>query len=60
MGSPKDLSAKQIAQLNELTRDTPETDKIIRSGADGKAEMTIPMNSNDIVLVKLERGRANK
>ena len=60
MGSPKDLSAKQIAQLNELTRDAPETDKVIQSGADGTAEMTLPMNSNDIVLVKLERGRANK
>jgi len=60
MGSPKDLSAKQIAQLNELTRDTPETTKVIQSGADGNAEMTIPMNSNDIVLVKMERGRANK
>jgi len=60
MGSPKDLSAKQIAQLNVLTRDTPETDKIVRSGADGTAEMTIPMNSNDIVLVKVERSRANQ
>ena len=60
MGSPKDLSVKQIAQLNQLTQDTPETDKIIRSGADGTAEMTIPMNSNDIVLVKLERSRASK
>ena len=41
MGSPKDLSAKQIAQLNELTRDIPETDKIMRSGADGTIEITI-------------------
>lgn len=57
MGSPQDLSAKQIAQLNELTQDAPETDKVIRSGADGTAEITIPMNSNDIVLVKLERNR---
>ncbi len=60
MGSPKDLSAKQIAQLNELTRDIPEADKVIQSGADGTAEITTPMNSNDIVLVKLERRRANK
>jgi xylan 1,4-beta-xylosidase len=60
MGSPKDLSAEQIAQLNERTRDTPAIDKVIQSGADGKARITIPMNSNDIVLVKLERTRANK
>jgi xylan 1,4-beta-xylosidase len=55
MGSPKDLSAKQIEQFNVLTRDTPETDKVIHSGADSKAEITIPMNSNDIVLVMLTR-----
>ena len=60
MGSPNVLSAKQVAQLNGLTQDLPETDKAIRSGADGTAEMTIPMNSNDIVLVKLERKRTSK
>jgi hypothetical protein len=32
----------------------------MRSGSDGTIEFSIPMNSNDIVLVKLERGRANK
>ena len=60
MGSPNDLSTKQIAQLNVLTRDTPETVRVIRSSADGTAEMTISMNSNDIVLVKLERRRAKR
>jgi len=60
MGSPKDLSGKQIAQLNDLAQDPPETDRIIHSGADGTAEMTIPMNSNDIVLVKLGRSKKNK
>jgi len=57
MGSPKDLSPSQIGQLDELTRDAAETDKIIKSGADGTSEMTIPMNSNDIVLVKLVRNQ---
>jgi xylan 1,4-beta-xylosidase len=60
MGSPKELTAVQVAHLNELTRDLPETDKAMRSGSDGTIEFSIPMNSNDIVLVKLERGRANK
>ena len=55
MGSPKELTAAQIVHLNELTRDLPETDKVMRSGADGTVELTVPMNSNDIVLVKLER-----
>lgn len=57
MGSPKDLSAKQIAQLNLITRDTPETDKVVHSGADRAIEITIPMSSNDIVLVKLTRSQ---
>ena len=53
MGSPKELSAAQIAEMNELTRDLPETEKAVRSGSDGTIEFSIPMNSNDIVLVKL-------
>ena len=60
MGSPKELSAAQIARLNELTRDLSETDKVVRSGPTGKVELTVPMNSNDIVLVKLTRNRASK
>jgi xylan 1,4-beta-xylosidase len=57
MGSPKNLTEEQIAQLNELTRDLPETDKTMRSGPTGTVEFTVPMNSNDIVLVKLNRGK---
>jgi xylan 1,4-beta-xylosidase len=59
MGSPKHLTAEQIAKLNELTRDLPETNKIVDSGKDGTVEFTIPMNSNDIVLVKLMPVRLN-
>ena len=55
-----ELTAEQVAHLNELTRDLPETDKFMRSGPTGTVELTVPMNSNDTVLVKLERGRANK
>jgi xylan 1,4-beta-xylosidase len=55
MGSPKELTAARVAHLNELTRDLPETDKALRSGSDGTIEFSIPMNSNDIVLVKLLR-----
>jgi xylan 1,4-beta-xylosidase len=59
MGMPKDLSVAQLARLRELTRDLPETDKVLQSGPDGTAELTVPMNSNDVVLVKLKRSRAN-
>jgi xylan 1,4-beta-xylosidase len=55
MGSPKVLTATQIALLNELTRDKPETDRIMRSGPHGILEITVPMNSNDVVLVELAR-----
>jgi xylan 1,4-beta-xylosidase len=55
MGAPKDLSPTQLAQLKELTRDVPETDKVVRSGPSGAVAVTVPMNSNDVVLVKLER-----
>jgi xylan 1,4-beta-xylosidase len=58
MGSPKELTAEQIAHLNELTRDLPETGKAVRSGPTGTIELAVPMNSNDIVLVKLKRGKA--
>ena len=55
MGSPKQLSQQDTAKLNDLTRDLPETDTVVNSGSDGAVEVTLPMNSNDIVLVKLVR-----
>jgi xylan 1,4-beta-xylosidase len=57
IGSPKVLTAAQIARLNELTRDLPETDKSAQSGPEGIIELTVPMNSNDVVLVQAERIR---
>jgi len=60
MGSPKELSALQIAHLNDLTRDLPETNKPVQSETSGSIEITVPMRSNDIVLVELERNQGNK
>ncbi len=59
MGSPKEISPAQIAHLNALTRDLPQLDKVMRSGLAGTIEFTVPMNSNDIVLVVLKRIRRN-
>lgn len=53
MGAPKELTAAQVAHLNELTRDLPQKDRTVRSGKDASVKLTIPMNSNDIVLVTL-------
>ncbi len=55
MGSPKELTAAQIARLNELTRDLPETDKVMRSGPKGTIVLTVRMNSNDVVLISLKQ-----
>jgi xylan 1,4-beta-xylosidase len=60
LGWPQKLNEAQIAHLNDLTRDLPETDKVVRSGNDGTVDITLPMNSNDIVLVKLVRGSVNE
>jgi xylan 1,4-beta-xylosidase len=51
MGAPKELTAAQLAHLNELTRDLPQKEQTVRSGKDGNVKFTIPMKSNDIVLV---------
>jgi xylan 1,4-beta-xylosidase len=55
MGSPKELTAAQIAHLSGLTRDLPETDNVVRTGANGIVQFSVPMRSNDIVLIKLHR-----
>jgi xylan 1,4-beta-xylosidase len=60
LGSPKQLTEAQIAHLTDLTRDLPETNRVVHSGADGTIDTTFPMNSNDIVLVKLMRNQAAK
>jgi xylan 1,4-beta-xylosidase len=60
IGAPKNLTAPQIAHLNELTRDLPETEQVVQSGTTGTVEFTVPMNSNDIVLVKLVRNAGTK
>jgi xylan 1,4-beta-xylosidase len=55
MGAPKDLTPPQIAHLNDLTRDVAERDQVLHAGSDGTLEVTVPMNTNDIVLVTLQR-----
>lgn len=55
MGAPKDLSAEQINQLNELTRDRPEKTQIVSSNKNGDISLTISMRSNDVVLISLTR-----
>jgi len=58
MGSPNHLTPEQTAKLNDVSRDLPETYRTVDCRKDGTAEIEIPMNSNDIVLVKLVRIRS--
>lgn len=58
-GSPKDLTPAQVVLLNNLTRDLPETDKVVRS-KQSTVDIRLRMNSNDIVLVKLVHKRGGK
>jgi xylan 1,4-beta-xylosidase len=57
MGSPKSLTPSQLNQLNELTRDTPETDRVIKINKTASYQLTLPMNTNDIVLLTLDAAR---
>lgn len=54
MGAPKDLSAAQLEQLTGLTRDAPETTRLVRIKSDGAFTLNLPMRTNDVALVTLE------
>jgi xylan 1,4-beta-xylosidase len=55
MGAPKDLAPAQLDRLRMLTLDLPETDRLIQVGSEGSFELSLPMRSNDIVLLTLDR-----
>jgi xylan 1,4-beta-xylosidase len=57
LGSPTQLTPTQIQNLNNLTRDLPEKAQKIHAGKDGSFEVTLPMSTNDIVLVTLRPAR---
>jgi xylan 1,4-beta-xylosidase len=60
MGAPKDLTPSQVEQLQLPTRDLPEADRVIRIGESGSYNFSLPMRSNDVVLVTLERIKQEK
>ncbi len=53
MGAPKDLTPAQLKSLQDLTRDAAETDRVVKVGKSGTASVTVPMHSNDVILVTL-------
>jgi len=57
MGAPENLGPAQLEQLRTLTRDLPESDRVVEVGPDGWYKFSLTMRSNDIVLVTLGRIR---
>ena len=55
MGSPKNLDARQLAQLQALTTDKPEAQRVVKVGTDGKASLTLQLRSHDVVLLSLKK-----
>jgi xylan 1,4-beta-xylosidase len=53
MGAPATLTPDQLTRLQTLTTDTPESTRTIKVGKDGRAAVSVPMHSNDVVLVTL-------
>jgi len=45
----------QLEELKRLTRDLPETDRVVDVGENGSYECSLPMCTNDIVLFALHR-----
>jgi xylan 1,4-beta-xylosidase len=52
MGKPNSLTPAQVAQLQALTVDKPETRRV-KVAANGTARVQVPMRVNDVVLVKI-------
>lgn len=54
-GLPANLTTRQIAALQRLTRDAPETSLVLHVDSSGVFRRQIPIRTNDIILVKLTR-----
>jgi xylan 1,4-beta-xylosidase len=55
MGSPAKLTPAQLTNLQQLTRDLPEIRRTVRIARDGAYAMSLPMRTNDVLLVELKR-----
>lgn len=55
IGKPAALSAMQVSKLQSLTRDLPERNALVRVPPRGSYSLTLPMRTNDVLLVTMER-----
>jgi xylan 1,4-beta-xylosidase len=59
MGAPTELTLAELDKLRNLTRDVPEVDRVVEVGKSGSYTFSLPMRSNDVVLVTLEQIKVN-
>ena len=55
MGSPAQLTRKQVAELKQQNSGAPSEQQIINISADGKLEKEFTMRQNDVYFVKLNK-----
>lgn len=54
MGSPKDLSPAQLAELQALTRDQPEREQRLLVRSDGRAQLRFALRTHDVLALELK------
>lgn len=52
---PARRDIEKVDQLNSLTRDLPEINRVVQVGKKGSYTFSLPMHSNDVVLVTVEK-----
>jgi xylan 1,4-beta-xylosidase len=55
MGEPKDLDATQLRRLQDVTRDLPESTRVLRVGPSGHLTLQVALRTHDVVLLRLDR-----
>ena len=57
MGSPKQLTVRQVKDLMAAATGKPSQQKQVRVGADGRLHVSLPLRDNDVYLLELNRNR---
>jgi xylan 1,4-beta-xylosidase len=53
MGMPAAIDARQVAELQALTRDLPESERVATVGRNGRYTLRVNMRSNDVVMATM-------
>ena len=59
MGSPKQLTREQVAQLKKMATGKPSEQRTVQVAKAGSLKLSLPMRENDVHLVKLTRKGAS-